>query len=99
MAARRALLDAHGGRKPLDQIDVGPRELFDKLPRVRVHRIEEAPLAFGEEQIEGERALARTAHAGDDDELVAGNGERKIFQIMLARSVDGDHFRIVRFAA
>src|SRR6266568_493772 len=97
--ARRALFNAHRGRQPLDQIDVGPRELIDELPRVSVHRIEETPLAFGEEQIEGERALARTAHAGDDDELVAGNGERKILQIMLARSVDGDDFRIVRFAA
>ena len=56
--ARVALLDADGGRYSRDQINVGPDELLDKLPRVGVHRIEKAPLAFGKKKIERQRALA-----------------------------------------
>ena len=48
----------HGGRQTRDQIDVRPRHLLDELPRVGAHRIEEAPLAFGEDDIECECAFA-----------------------------------------
>src|SRR5262249_8123390 len=47
-AAGVALLDAHRGRDAGDEVRVRPRKLLDELPRVNVHRIEKASLAFGE---------------------------------------------------
>ena len=90
-AARLALLDAHRRGNAGDQIHLRPRQLLDELAGIEVHRIQKAPLPLGEEQVKGQRALARTAHAGDDDEPVARNRQRDIFQIMLARALDGDH--------
>jgi hypothetical protein len=74
-AARVALLDADGWRDTEDLVDVRPRELLDELSRVGIHRIEESSLAFRVEESEGERALARTAYARDDDETAAGDPE------------------------
>ena len=68
--------------------------MFDELPGVEVHGIQEAPLTFGEEQIKRQRALARPADARHHDELIARNGQRDIFQIMLARAVNGDDLGI-----
>ncbi len=89
-AARIALFDAHGWRNSGDETDVRPRHLFHKLPRVGIHRIEKSPLAFGKNQVKRERAFARTAHAGHNHKLSARNDDREIFQIVLARAMDGD---------
>jgi len=42
-----------------------------------------AALALGEEGVEGERAFAGTAQAGDDDELVEGQIEVEILEIIV----------------
>src|SRR5688572_6414302 len=55
--AAGALLDADRRRNAGDQIDVRPRKLLNKLPGVGIHRVEKTALAFGEKQVEGERAL------------------------------------------
>jgi len=78
-AATVALLDADGGRDAGDEVHVRAGELLNELAGVDVHRIEEAALALGEKEVEGERAFAGTADAGDDDELVARDGEREVF--------------------
>ena len=91
-APGRALLDADRRGQAGDQIHVRAGELFHKLPRVGIHGIEEATLALGEEQIEREGALARTAHARNDHELIPRDGEREILQVMLARPVNRNHF-------
>lgn len=57
-AARIALLDADGGRNSSDQIHIRPGELLDELPGIGAHGIEKPALAFGEQQVEGERAFA-----------------------------------------
>ena len=72
-AATGALLDAHRGRDAGDQIHVGPRQLLDELACIEIHRIEKTALAFGEQKIKRQRALARTAHARNDDKFVAGD--------------------------
>ena len=77
-AAAVALLDADRRRNAGDEVHVRPRQLLDELPRIDVHRIEKPALAFGEQQVKRQRALARTADAGDDHELVARNGEREV---------------------
>src|SRR3954470_2684786 len=87
---RVALLDAHRRWNAGDQVDVWSRHLLHELPRVNVHGIEKPPLAFGENQIERERALARATDPGDNHKLVPGNGERKVLQIVLAGTVNHD---------
>ena len=70
-----ALFDANRGRNTGDQIHVRSRELFHELPRIQTHRIEKSSLAFRKEQIERQRALARPADPGDDNELVTRDRE------------------------
>ena len=72
-AAGNALLDGDGRRQAGDQVDVGAFELLDELAGVGGHAVEEAALAFGEEDVEGEGGFAGAGEAGDDDELVAGD--------------------------
>ncbi len=89
-AAGVALFDADRGGDAGDAVDVGSGELVDELTRVGAHGVEEAALAFGEEEIERERAFARTADAGDDDDAAARDAEREVLEIMLAGALDDD---------
>ena len=89
-AAARALLDADRRLDARDKVHVWPRKLLDELPGINIHRIEEPSLPFGKQQIKRQRALARTANTSDDNQATPGNLERKIFEIMLSRAVNGD---------
>src|SRR5436190_6405384 len=89
-AAAGALLNRNGRWDPRDQVNVWTGHLLDELARVGVHRVEEASLPLGEEQIKREGAFARAAHAGDYNEAVARDRQRHIFQVVLARAVDAD---------
>ena len=53
-----ALFDGDGGRKALELVDLGFFQLLGELPGVGGHGVEEAALAFGEEDVEGEGGLA-----------------------------------------
>jgi len=79
-----------GGWNAHYQIHVGTRKLFNELTRINIHRIEKAPLALGEKDIECQRAFAEPLTPVIDDKTIARNFERKIFEIMFARAVDGD---------
>ena len=89
-SARDALLDGHGRGESVDMIDVRFFHLLDELAGVGRHAVEEAALAFGKEDVEGEGRFARTAQAGHDDEFVAGNFEGNVFQVVLAGAGDAD---------
>ena len=73
--AGAALLDGDGRRDSAEPVDVGPRQLFDKLPGVGRHRFHEAPLALREDDVEGQGGLARAGNAGDDRELPMRDGD------------------------
>ena len=75
-ALAQALLDGDGGRNAGDVVDVGARHHFEKLPRVGGQAVDIAALAFGVNDVEGQRRLSRTAEAGEDDEAVARNVRR-----------------------
>ena len=60
-AARQALLDRHGRRDAVDRVDLGPAGRLHDAARVGVERFEVAPLAFVEQDVEGQRRLARAA--------------------------------------
>ncbi len=74
----------------LDQINVRPFELMEELPGVGRKALDILPLSLGVEGVEGQRALARPAGAGDDDQAIAGQGEIEVLQVVRAGSVDAD---------
>ena len=92
-AAARALFDRDGRRNPEDRIDVRFRRGLHELARVRIERFKIAALAFGEHDVERERALAAARNSGDDREHVARNLDVDAFEIVFARVVDANGLR------
>ena len=78
-ALAEPLFDGHGRRDAGDIVDVGPRHHFEKLARVGRQTVDVAALAFGVDDIEGERRFSRAAQAGEDDEAIARNVDADIF--------------------
>src|SRR6185436_8962308 len=85
----RLLLDRDGGRQAVDEVDVRLLHLLEELPRVRGQRLDVAALPFGVNRVEGERGLARARQAGDDHQLVAGDVDVDILEVMDAYAAYG----------
>ena len=85
-----ALLDGDTGRKALNPIDIGFFKLIDKLPGVRGHAVEKAALSLGKKNVESQGRFTTAAQARDHDQLVTGNIQGDILEIMLARTPDLD---------
>ena len=79
---RRLLLDGDGRRDAVDQVGVGLVHPLQELAGVGREGFDVAALAFGVERVEGQRGLARAAHAGDDDELVERDVEVDGLQVV-----------------
>ena len=90
VAAGRLLLDADGRRQAAEVIDVGLLQLAEELPGVAGQRLDVAALPLGVERVEGQRALARAADAGEDDELIARQFEIDVAEVVLAGAADDD---------
>ena len=73
-------------------IDVRPLHHPDELPRVRRETLDIPPLALGIDRIKGEARLARTGEAGDHDELVTGNLNVDVLEIVYPRAFDDELF-------
>ena len=87
--ARRALLvDRDGRREALDEVDVGLVHLPEELPGVGRERLDVAALALGVDRVEGERGLAGTRQAGEDDQPVTGQVERDVAEVVLPGAPD-----------
>jgi hypothetical protein len=86
--AERLLFDGDGRAQPLDALDVGLRELVEKLSGIRRQRLHVATLTLRVDRVEGERRFARTAGAGDDDETISRQLEMQILQVVLLRASD-----------
>ncbi len=78
------LTDGNRRRDPLDLVDVGLLHALQELPRVGRQRLHVAPLPFGVDGVEGERRLARPAHAGDDDQLAHRQRDIDVLQVVSA---------------
>ncbi len=89
-ATAGALLDRDRGRNPEDRVNVGPRRALDELARVGVERLEIAPLALGEQDVESERRFSGTRDAGDDREFIARDFDVDGFKVVLAGVVNPD---------
>jgi hypothetical protein len=55
-------------------------------------------MAFGIKRVEGKRRLARAGDARNNNELVPGDGDADIFEVVLAGTFDDDifHVRVLR---
>ena len=72
VAGGRLLVDRDRRRQALDEVDVGLVHLAEELPRVRRQRLDVAPLALGEDRVEGQAGLARPGQPGEHDQASRG---------------------------
>ncbi len=84
VAGGRLLVDGDGRRQALDEVDVGLVHLAQELAGVGREGLDVAALALGVDRVEGQRGLARSREAGEDDQLVPGQVKGDVPQIVLA---------------
>ncbi|MOA05679.1 hypothetical protein D3C78_1252890 [compost metagenome] len=76
------LFDGDRRRQAFDGVDVRLFHHRQELPGIRRQRLDIAALAFGVQGIEGQRRLAGTGQAGDNDQLVPGQGQVDVLQVV-----------------
>ncbi|MNN85669.1 hypothetical protein D3C81_2029880 [compost metagenome] len=84
----RFLLDRNGGRQAFDQVDVRFFHQLQKLARISRQRFDVTTLAFRIERIEGQGRLAGAGQAGDHDQLVAGQIQIDVLEVVRTRTSD-----------
>jgi hypothetical protein len=82
------LIDGDGRRQALDEVDVGLVHLAQELAGVGRQRLDVAALALGVDGVEGERRLARARQPGEDDQLLPGQLEADVAQVVLSGTPD-----------
>ena len=87
---RVLLFDRDGRADAFDALDPGFLHAVEKLLRVRRQRLDVAPLAFGEECVEGERRLPRPGRTRDHGQGTARQIEVQILEIVLPRTDDSN---------
>ena len=87
---RGLLLDGDGRRQAFDAVDIGFVHHRQELPRVCRQGLHVTPLAFGIQGVERQRGFARTRQARDHDELVAGQVDVDVLEVVGARAADLD---------
>ena len=90
VARGRLLVDGDGGREPLDEIDVGLVHLAQELAGVGGEGFDVAALALGVDGVEGQGRLPRPRETGEDDQLVPGQVEGDIAEVVLARTANDE---------
>jgi hypothetical protein len=85
-----ALVDGNGRLQTGDTIYVGSVELPQKLPGMERERFEVLPLSFGKDGVEDKRTFPAAARTGNGDELIAGNLQRQILEIVCSRPFNAD---------
>ncbi len=90
VVAGRLLFDGNCRRQALDAVDIGFLHHRQELPRVGRQRLDVAPLAFRVDGVEGQRGLARARQAREHDQLVTGQFDVDVGQVVGARAADAD---------
>ena len=98
-AARRPLLERDRGRHAGHAVDVRPRQRRQELARVRRQRLHEPALPLGEDDVERERRLARSARPRHDADLAVRDRARHVLQVVLARVRHDDRLSVRRKVA
>ena len=88
-----ALAHGDGRRDSGDRVGVGLVEPGEELAGVRRKRLDVAPVALGVERVEGQRALARAAGPGHDDQPLERQIEVDRFQVVGADAAKADRRR------
>ena len=86
----RLLLDGDGRGDALDEVGVGLVHPLQELAGVGRERFDVAALAFGVEGVEGQGGFPRAADAGDDDELVEGDVQVDVLQVVDPDAAEND---------
>src|SRR5439155_13663562 len=73
-----------------DVVDVRLFHLAEELAGISRQRFDITPLALGVDRVKGKRALPRPGQAGDHDQLIAGNSDVYVFEVMFAGAADDD---------
>ena len=71
-------------------VDVRLLHLPEELPRVRRERFDIPALAFGEDRVEGKRRFAGAGQPGEDHQLVAGDLDVDILEVVFPSAADND---------
>src|SRR5207247_3459052 len=88
----RLLVDRDCRAEPVDRVDVRLLHHLQELARVRRERLYVAALALRVDRVEGQAGLAGAREAGDADQLVAGQPDGDILEVVLPRAVDDELF-------
>ena len=83
VARRRLLIDRDRRREPVDRVDVGLLHHLKELARVRGERLDVTALALRVDRVESKARLAGAREPGDADQLVAGQGNRDVLEVVL----------------
>ncbi len=89
-AARQPLLDRDGRRNAVHRIDFRAAGRLHDRARIRIQRFEVTALPFMEQDVERERRLAGTGHAGDHVELAVRDVDVERLQVVLT-CIDDPH--------
>ena len=89
-ASAGTLFDRHRRRNSVDRVHIRPAGRLHELARIGVERFEIAALPFGEQDVEGHRALAAAAHAGDDREPIPRQFDVDVLEVVFAGPDDID---------
>ena len=84
------LVDGDGGGEALDVVHVGLVHAAQELAGVGGQGLHVPSLTFGVNGVEGQGAFAGAGDAGDDHQLVPGNGDLYVLEVVLPGSLDVD---------
>ena len=90
VAAAALLVDRDRRREPVDVVDVRFLHLAEELPGVGGERLDVPSLALGEDGVERQGGLARSGQTREDDELVTGDVDVDVFEIVLPGAAHAD---------
>ena len=84
------LVNGDGGRKALNVVHVGLVHPAQELAGVGGEGFDVTPLPLGIDGVKGQRAFAGAGYAGDDHQLIPGDGYFYILEVMLAGTLNVD---------
>ena len=90
VAAGGLLLDGDGGRQALYRVHIRLLHQLQELAGIGREALDITTLALCVDGIERQRAFARARKPSDYNELVAGQLNRDVLQVVLARATDAD---------
>ena len=84
------LVDGNGRGKTVDGVHIGLVHLTEELAGIGRKALHIAPLTLCVDGIKGKAGLAGTGQTGENHQLVSGDGQINILQIILSGTLDAD---------